>query len=421
MTFKKGDRVVLQSDFSSTYGGEIKAGTLGTVTMNLQDISVIRYGYDEFNNKQIMSGVPMEFLRLATEEELKNLNIDYKQLISPQYHLGKQLIAGLGFKVDDIKVGDVLTIVNYKLASNENRDLLTVEFVDPDNGGFKEFNFDLSFVECYLSPYDEEFEKQLGEQIDLKGAERNYHLIGARMFLRSENPDNIVILENKISDSIFEVSDLTGRTTFAEKKELYPLTNDKVLHSPDKSKFIRPKFSLGKKFRATEEVSKHALLNEEFKPGDVVEIVHIDVISINSQDDTVAVERTGGDPVVVSVTELSTYFEEFKGMVKNINGKIKETASSVEDILLTIEEEMKNREEPELSPTPPTQSTSPTNIVFDINIQPEIEIHDVTINGFRFYDIKDGEFKLVNESLRIDRIEDLAEALEILDNLLKKR
>lgn len=332
MTFKKGNRVILQSDFINN-SISIPAETVATVVMVLDDPTVIiRYGYDDFNDRQLVVGIPYQFIRLASEDDLED--VDYKGLVSPIYFIDEKLLVSSNMTSNNIKQGDVGTIKEYKLSLNEKDDLLTIDFSNFSR------SFSMSFVETYLSPYDEELEAQLGEQIDFKKVEKNYHLIGARMFFRGSNPDDVVILEPvpeslNLKEDQYLVSLVSGEQEVVRKSDLTPITDLEMFPSVGNYYFIRPQFAVGKNFKAKDEVSKHALLNEIFQPGDVVQIAHVDQVQINSNDDTVGVWRTGiGNPIIVSVTELSNYFEPYKGMIKKgIKAPLDEVSFTQEKII----------------------------------------------------------------------------------------
>lgn len=408
--FNIGDRVVLQSDFKY-HKAEVKAGTVGTVTMLLDNQAIIRHGYDYFANRQLIAGISMDLLRLATMEELENTNP--LELVLPMYHIGQKIIMGLGVSINGIKTNDIGIITDYTCALNEKNDMFTVDFTHSiDENAIH--NLKMSFIEAYCHPYDEEIEKKLGEQIDFENVKKNYHIIGARMFLANKSPEDVVILLDQKENSKFEVIDINGVIKEVSKESLVPITGTdlELFGVVGYSYFIRKEFSVGKRFKAKEEIAKHALLNEEFKPGDVVEIVHINEIFINSFDDTVAVERTGGSAIVVSVTELANYFEPFVGMVKKSTGHV----ISKSDDLAEIEKEM-------LGDKPKDEKVVLMMPVVNDNIPPvdNVKINDITINGFRFTMEDDIIFLNYDDKINIDNLDDYIRSLTLLKEYVKRR
>lgn len=403
--FKQGDRVVLQSDFKY-YKLEVKSGTVGTITMMLdEDKAIIRYGYDHFSNRQLIVGIPTNMIRLATMDELTSAV--HESLVLPMYQLGQKIVMGLGVSIDDIKTNDVGVITKYTWALNEQDDTFRVEF--SNNSVARDLK--MSFIETYCRPYDEEIENQMGDQIDFNKIKKNYHIIGARMFLMSKSPENVVILIDQKEDDKFEVMNINGDIEKVSKGLLIPIIGHdlELFNSYGNSNFIRSEFSVGKRFRAKEEIAKHVLLNGEFKPGDVVEVIHVNEIFINSFNDTVVITRTGGNAVIVSVLELANYFEPFKGMIKKSAGQVVSNSNVLEE----IEKEMINdqpKEEKVVLMMPEVEDTH----------QDLIQINDITINGFRFT-IEHGVIQLNYDDVTVDTLDDYIKSLTVLKGYVKGR
>lgn len=417
--FKQGDRVVLQSDFKY-YKSEVKAGTIGTITVLLDDEkAIVCYGYDHFVNRQLIAGIPIDLLRLATLDELSS--ISYESLISPMYHIGKKIIMGLDVSANDIKAGDIGIISSYTYALNEKDDLFNVSFLNDNDS--KTHSLKLGFIEAYCNPYDEEFENQMGDQIEFDKLKKNFHLVGARMFLsNTDSADNVVILIDKKENELFEVIDLEGNKKVTSKDSLIPIDNPELFATIGNSMFIRKEFSIGKRFKAKDEISKNILLNDEFKPGDVVEVIHINEICINSFDDTVIVERTGGNAVVLSVTEIANYFEPFVGMVKKSTGKV----VSKSDDLAEIEKEMlgEKPKEDKVQIMMPLIGNHHEDLVVgtlavNTDVVDTIKINDITINGFRFTINEDNLITLHNNE--VPNLNDYIRSLNILGDYMKGR
>jgi hypothetical protein len=403
MAFKVGDRVVLQSQFTTPDKKIVEAGTLCTILSFLSDeMVIVRYGYDTENDNELVLGVPTSLLKHASVDELEEAEAEVEKLVSKAFHIGQQWMTGPNIKFKEIEPNTKGTIVGVILGVNESEDLVDVDF---GNDEIHELKRD--FVQKNFFKYIPELEENLGDEVIMKGATKNFHIIGARMIAEDTNEIVILIAKAQDDEELFLVEDLNGNQMAYKKEYLTPLTNPESLYQLPHEKVIQNVCLPDKSFIANENIDKHVLLKDEFKPNDVVKIINIESVNHNAFEDTFRVQRTGGDKVVVSYAELRHYFKPYKGLIKNTKnvGKVEEVISEAELEEIFQKNEVKTIE----------LAGEETPIVEEnvIDTKPKVQIHDISINGIRFK-INDGKVDIPLNAFYVDEIDNLIEALGIL-------
>lgn len=152
---KKFDRVILKEDFCKNNKTILENGTIGTIREFIDTNVLIQVDYIEDKPKHV--GVPEEYLRLVTSEDLdsiQNIN-DCKKIINKLYHPNNNYVT---------KEGIVYTIKGIRLGSNELYD----EFiVSVQNGTYIESkNITRKFLDdnTTLLPYEYEDNNKIAEK-----------------------------------------------------------------------------------------------------------------------------------------------------------------------------------------------------------------------------------------------------------------
>lgn len=324
MGYKLGDRVALQSDLKNHFG-TLPSGTICTIvsepTGEENEILILRYGFNEQTKRPLIIGAGSSLLRKVTAEELSSAN--YKDLVARNFWVGEQYQVGRGTSFDDVEPGVIGVIKSIQLATNEFKDKLTFEFKG------KNYTFDRSFVETYFDRFDPEVEKMMGEEIVIKGAERNYHLPGARMFINEtivsgddklEEGEIVIISHFDEPTSSYVVENMQGEKFYINKSLLTPILDAESLYTQfTTDQLVQDFYQVGRELIANEKISKHALLSNVIQPGDIVEILNFDNININALEDTfkVALNQNFDKPITLSYIDLKNFFDPIP--IKNSN------------------------------------------------------------------------------------------------------
>ena len=304
MTYFIGDRVVVQQDIES-YGKKISSGTICTIMTepkNESDDEIIILGLweDCKDNKPVVFGVTKYVVRKILKEELEEEN--YENLTSNKFWIGSQFKACLK-NIDGVDPGEVGTIVSVDLSPNELNDILTLEFSN------KTFKFERQFVEMNFDYYDEEFEDMLGDEIEIKGVEKNYHFPGARM-LCATLKEFVIVLEVLENDK-FKVETLQHDVLEMMKSELLPITNVEGFVQMKEEDKVQQNYTTGNVLIANEDISKHILLNNRIKPNDKIEILNVDCSTVNVYEDIymIAINEEFDKPIKITYSDLKKFFE----------------------------------------------------------------------------------------------------------------
>lgn len=311
----------------------LRVGTIGTLLSHNDKMCIIRYKFE--NERENLAAIHEGSIVEATNYEVNS--VFYKHLVTKKYHVGKRLI--LERNMDKFNKGEVFYIYDVTLNVNENDDIFVLK-----NEKYGEIiklnkvNLDSSFEE-----YNEEFEESLGKEIDIKSKEKNYHLVNARMQTTDGKIVIIKTIEIEKDDKNYVCIDSKGNIFHYKKDDLIPFESHSDVARNNLEDVIPSKFKEKEKLIANEEISKHALLNINFNPGDIIEMGTPNTISVNYMDDTYNVSKNRVN-FILSAFELENFFEPYYGMVKQINdGKIISVSSDkeIKEEITKIKEEKK--------------------------------------------------------------------------------
>lgn len=127
MDILEGDRVVLIQPIKNGIKN-LKENTVCTCCKYISDDTIL-VQYDFTNDKPQFIGVPVAFVRLATQSEINKI-INYKKLVAPIFHVGNHyIIENQNWKLSNIKLAvkqkdDEITLTNNKEYKIINRELL---------------------------------------------------------------------------------------------------------------------------------------------------------------------------------------------------------------------------------------------------------------------------------------------------------
>jgi hypothetical protein len=384
LNYQTGDRLVLQSEIK-TYDGIVSSNAVCTLfSHQSDDLVIVRYGTDSETKKPKIIGVPIAMLAAAKQTDLHAA--DYKQLLPEQFISGQKFKVG-NIRANGVEKGDLLTVEGVELKLQEKQDVITFSNIH----GKADFKFERNFVDMYFDIYDEEIEQKFGEEViinDMKTAPRNYYLPGARMVIGPYEKQKIVILTSDLGKDVYEVEDNDGVKYPVEKDKLMPISQRETLYTFPATDVIQKAYWSGKKFKALDSVDKNFLLSKRLNPGDKVEIIANDSINCNAMEDIFEVKTAHGATFYLSFAELRTWFTPID------NVKEEDEQEQFQKTYINVNFEQKLREATK-------------------NNEESVEIHELSISGFRFGLDKE-TFTLDGNEYRKDNLDTLIIALNKL-------
>lgn len=317
MIYRVGDRVVLQSDLKG-FNEVITAGTVCTVVKVMDDTDAVivrRYR----DRSPIVVGVPNRLLRPATHTDLLDVK-DPFGLVAQAFHPNHEFVVGRGVSFEGVGEGDVGTIKGVRLALNENDDILEVYFATNKRVvGLKR-----DFIETYLERHDPEFERSLGDEVDMIDAPRNYYLPGARM-LTVDDRYGLVILIGRQDDGRYLVEDRDGNERVYREEDLIPIRDRSLLYERfGPEEMVQRAYLPGNRFVATEGVRNHVVLKGRIQPNDEVTVKRlVSVYHTNAFEDLFQVVK-GEDGVDCSLTyfDLRRFFRPVLPKETTVEGMV---------------------------------------------------------------------------------------------------